>query len=398
MRLAVFSHKPCWSLTDSPSGYATDGGFPFQMRAISELFDSTILVVPCSEPVSRAGEIPLEGRKLLVAPLSAPMGRGLARKLALSFWLLRNCPVILRELLKADAVHAAIPGDVGTIGMILAFLLRKPLFVRHCGNWLKPVTRAEHFWRWFMEMFAGGKQVMLATGGSSEPPSRRNIALRWIFATSLSEEELKSCHSDRKLRSLSDAKLIIVCRQDLEKGTGVVIESLPLILETYPGVRLDVVGDGYSLDEFRSMAKRLGLNGSVVFHGKLDHAGVVGLLKQADLFCYPTRASEGFPKVVLEALACGLPVVSTRVSVLPELIGAGGGVLLDEATATAVAKSVLSILGNSERYSEMSALASETAARYSLERWRDSIGDQLRCAWGELAHKEWELLKADGRS
>src|SRR6185369_1529040 len=138
------------------------------MQALSDLFDETTLVVPCASPLSRVGEISLEGHNLSVAPLTTPAGRGLARKLGLPFWLLRNTPAILRELMKADAVHAPIPGDVGTIGMILAFILRKPLFVRHCGNWLNPVTTAEHFWKWFMERFAGGRQVMLATGGATD--------------------------------------------------------------------------------------------------------------------------------------------------------------------------------------------------------------------------------------
>src|SRR6267378_170657 len=216
MKLVVFSHKPCWSSADSPSGYATDGGFPFQMGALSELFDSTILVVPCSEPLSRVGEIPLGGHELSVAPLSTPMGRGLARKLSLGIWLLRNSPTILRELVKADAVHAAIPGDIGTIGMLLAFALRKPLFVRHCGNWLKPSTTAERFWKWFMEKFAGGRQVMLATGGSPEPPSCVNSAIHWIFSTTLSDAELRSCKGSDRQDAPDRAKLIIVCRQDRE--------------------------------------------------------------------------------------------------------------------------------------------------------------------------------------
>jgi glycosyltransferase involved in cell wall biosynthesis len=389
MKLVVFSHKQCWSLSGSPSGYAADGGFPFQMRALSELFDTTTLVVPCIEPVSRKGEIPLEGHNLSVAPLSAPAGQGLVRKVGLFVWFLRNSPIIFRELLRADAVHAPIPGDIGTIGMLLAFLLRKPLFVRHCGNWLKPVTKAEHFWKWFMEKFAGGKQVMLATGGAQDPPSHRTDAIRWIFSTTLSEDELRSFQAPREL-SPGRAKLIIVCRQEDKKGTGVVIQSLPLILKTFPYASLDVVGEGKSLVEFQSMAESLGLRSRVVFHGKVDHRAVIELLKQADLFCYPTRASEGFPKVVLEALACGLPVITTRVSVLPELIGAGGGRLLDEATPEAVAEAVLETLTNRDRYRAMSALAIETAARYSLERWRDTIAEQLRSAWGELRRKKLE--------
>ncbi|MCM3874373.1 MAG: glycosyltransferase [Pyrinomonadaceae bacterium] len=366
------------------------------MRALSELFDSTTLLVPCADPEKRNGEIQLEGHNLSIARLGMPRGRGLTRKLGLLFWLIGNFPLILRELWKADAVHAPIPGDIGTIGMLLAFVLRKRLFVRHCGNWLKPVTKAEHFWKAFMEMFAGGKQVMLATGGSPQPPSRKNSAIRWIFSTTLTEDELRTCAAARELHSSPRGRLIIVCRQDREKGTGVVIQSLPLILKNHPKVSLDVVGDGASLVEFRSLAASLGVSDRVEFHGKLDHVAVVNLLKQADLFCYPTTASEGFPKVVLEALACGLPVITTRVSVLPELIGGGGGELLDTATPEAVAESIVRILSNSDRYTSMSAMALETARRFSLERWRDTIAEQLRSAWGELARREWELLRADG--
>ncbi len=398
MHLVVFSHKPCWPAAESASGYATDGGFPFQMRALSGLFDRTTIVVPCGLPSSRAGEVPLEGYNLSVVPLTLPSGTGLWRKLGLSFWLLRNFPSILRALCRADAVHAPIPGDIGTIGMLLAFVLRKPLFVRHCGNWLSPKTRAEHFWKWFMEKFAGGRQVMMATGGAVEPPSSTNDAMRWIFSTSLSQAELLACRRARQLKTSAGFRLIIVCRQDRKKGTGLVIESLPQILKVFPDVSLDVVGDGPSLADFKNCAETIGVSDRVVFHGKLDHAAVVTLLQQADLFCYPTSASEGFPKVVLEALACGLPVVTTRVSVLPELIGAGGGQLLDEATPSAIAQAAIEILTNRARYERMSAQAIETAGRYSLEGWRDTIGRQLRAAWGPLQQGEAQAQEVESEN
>src|SRR5688572_27265163 len=66
MKLLVVSHKPCWPSDRSASGYATDGGLPFQMRAITELFDSTTVMVPCVLPGNREGETPLEGPGLSV--------------------------------------------------------------------------------------------------------------------------------------------------------------------------------------------------------------------------------------------------------------------------------------------------------------------------------------------
>lgn len=381
MRLVVCSHKPCWPSPSSPTGYATDGGFSFQIRALSELFESTSLLVPCSRDRNPAGEIPLQGHNLSVRPLPSPCGAGLRRKMHMMPWMLRHSLRVFREIARADAVHTPIPGDIGTIGMLMGFVLRKPLFVRHCGNWFEQKTVAETFWRWFMERFAGGRNVMLATGGADGPPSTRTKDVRWIFSTSLTERELESYGHVRQLPPPGRLRLVIACRQELEKGTGVVIESLPLLLKHYPEATLDVLGDGGALKCFQSLAEKRGLSRRVTFHGKVDHDAVIRQFQCADLFCFPTMSSEGFPKVVLEALACGLPVVTTKVSVLPQLIGRGCGVVLDEATPAAVAGAVRAVLSNEEQYHALSARAIETAARYSLERWRDTIGDLLRASW-----------------
>ena len=384
MRLIVFSYKLCWPSAASPTGYATDGGFPFQMQALSELFEATTLVVPCSSSTTTVGGMNLTGRNLSVRSLTNPSGQGFRRKVRFLFWLLRNAPAMIQEVRRADVVHTPIPGDIGTIGMLLAFVWRKPLFVRHCGNWFVQKTTAEHFWKWFMERFAGSRNVMLATGGGTEPPSRRNPSIRWIFSTTLTEQELKACSMRRAGFSPERVRLIIVCRQDKEKGTGVVIESLPFILRDFPQANLDVVGDGQALVKFNELAAALGVTDRITFHGKVDHDEVIRLLHQADLFCYPTAASEGFPKVVLEALACGLPVVTTPVSVLSQLIGSGCGLIIEEATPMAVADAVRECLSDPERYRVMSAKAHDTARQYSLERWRDTIGDQLQEAYGAV--------------
>ena len=357
------------------------------MHALAELFDETTLVVPCSKDRIPAGEIPLEGQNLSVVPLPVPSSKGWRRKVGLLWWSACNGPTIIREARRADAVHTPIPGDIGTIGILLAVILRKPLFVRHCGNWFFPRTPAERLWKWFIERFAGGKNVMLTTGGDSQPPSRRNPHVRWIFSTSLRAKELvegQNCRAGNGHPSPERSRLIIVCRQEKEKGTAKVIESLPLVLSHLPAVSLDVLGDGEALSEFKALAARLGLSDRITFHGKVDHVTVLNRLRQADLFCYPTAASEGFPKVVLEALACGLPVITTRVSVLPQLISSGCGLLLEETSPVAIGRAVRGVLSDVKRYEEMSAQATETARQYSLECWRDTIGGLLRAAWGPL--------------
>lgn len=380
MKLAVVSHKICWASEDSPSGYATDGGFPLQMKAISELFSETTLVVPCQNTEAESGTIAIEGKNIKVCPLPIPTGKGMRRKISMLGWFAKNGRVIFREIKKADAVHAPIPGDVGTIGMAFALLLKKPLFVRHCGNWFVQRTAAERAWRWSMERFAGGRNVMLATGGAADAPSVKNPNVKWIFSTSLNEEQLANS-APRSLMNDGSLKLITASRQEARKGTDVTIESLPAILEKFPRATLDVVGGGSLLPQLKNRVAALGLGEHVTFHGKVEHGKVLELLHGADLFCYPTSASEGFPKVVLEALAGGLPVITTNVSVLPQLISSGCGLLLNEPTAANVAEAVIKIGSDNQIYHEMSARAVQTARQFSLEGWRDYIKDTLCLAW-----------------
>jgi glycosyltransferase involved in cell wall biosynthesis len=263
-------------------------------------------------------------------------------------------------------------------------LLRKALFIRHCGNWFARRTAAEYFWRWLLERTAGDRNVVLATGGSGVPPSDRNSSVRWIFSTSLRTSELAECASVRSGFDQTGPRLMIAARQERAKGTGLVIESLPLLEAQFPNISLDVVGDGAALSDFKKVAEDCHVTHRVRFHGKVDHAGVMSLLKNADLFCFPTTSSEGFPKAVLEALACGVPVVSTRVSVLGELVGSGGGMLLDDATPLEVARGIRWCLADAARYEAMSSAAVQTAQQYSLERWRDMIGSFLTPGWGPL--------------
>lgn len=391
MRIAVVSHKICTKKDDSPSGYVTDGGFPLQMEAISELFAETRIVVPCRTNASAEGLSPIEGKDLRVFPLSVPEGVGLKRKALFPLWLLRNSLKIWREVRAADAVHAPIPGDVGTVGMVFALVLGKPLFVRHCGNWLWPVTNAERFWKWSMERFAGGRNVMLATGGGKEPPSGRNPNIGWIFSTTLQGGRVGE---PRNLSNEGGLRLITACRLEERKGVDVVIQALKRIRDSKPDATLKVIGGGSLEQQLRQLADKIGLRDSVEFTGRIEQSRVMDELKSAHVFCFPTAASEGFPKVVIEALACGLPVVTTRVSVLSELVTDEVGFALEGQDVEAHSEAVLRITADKDEYRRRSSAAIERSQGYTLDRWQEVIGQRLRNSWigsssftgGEVEH------------
>ena len=92
-------------------------------------------------------------------------------------------------------------------------------------------------------------------------------------------------------------------------GQRFAIEAMPAILASYPEAKLWIAGEGEERAELEECIASLGLGQSVRLLGMLDHQTLVGHYQAADLFVLPSRL-EAFPTVAVEALACGLRVVS----------------------------------------------------------------------------------------
>lgn len=384
MHLVVFSYKPCWQDPSSPTGFATDGGFPFQMAALAELFDRTTLVLPRRSTPRPPGLCPLVGRRLEVEALPEPAGTNLRRKLALLLWLPRHLGTLWRATGRADAVHAPVPGDLGVLGLGLALVRRKPLFVRHCGTWnpeRPPATVADRLLHRLLVRIAGGRRVVLATGGGEATPEPANTAIDWIFSTALEDASLDRLPASKPWRPGRPPRLVQVGRLTRGKNAATSLRALERIRAGHPGATLKLVGHGPERASLERLAAELGLEGAVAFHGNLAHEEVLERLTDADLMVFPTRVAEGFPKAVLEGMACGLPVVASPVSVLPDLLGDGRGILLADTDAETLAEAVLGVLADPDALERTATAARRHARRFTLEGWRDAIGERLEAAW-----------------
>ena len=142
------------------------------------------------------------------------------------------------------------------------------------------------------------------------------------------------------------------------------------------------------MPQLQALTRKLNLEHAVTFYGNLSHQEVLRTLSQAHVFVFPTRVKEGFPKAVLEAMACGLPIVASNVSVIPHLVGEDKGIVLEEPTSEAVARAVLTLMSEPARMAQMGRNARDASREYTLEAWRDTIGHLLRESWGMLRNDE----------
>jgi glycosyltransferase involved in cell wall biosynthesis len=119
--------------------------------------------------------------------------------------------------------------------------------------------------------------------------------------------------------------------------------------------RAMLVGDGPLLDTMVRHAKEAALLDVVEFPGRKDNAEVLDLLQSAKVF-FHASSREGFPVVMLEALACGTPVVAYEVPGVTDVIDNGiTGVLVSERDTAAHARACAELLASNERRAEMGA-------------------------------------------
>lgn len=136
---------------------------------------------------------------------------------------------------------------------------------------------------------------------------------------------------------------------------------------------LDLVGspawDPEHAAEIERKIDVLGLEEWVDLAGEQDDAGLAGFYDRADLFVLASH-HEGYGMVLTEALARGLPIVSTTAGAIPETVPAGAGRLVPPGDATALASALRVLLTDRKSYRELAAGAAD--ARLMLSSWEDA--------------------------
>lgn len=166
--------------------------------------------------------------------------------------------------------------------------------------------------------------------------------------------------------------VVCVSRLSYEKGTDVLLQAWQLVQQHFPQARLIIVGDGPLRIQLEHTAQVLGLENSVEFLGTRSdipaqfHRGVLAVL--------PSR-SEGMPNAVLEAMACGMPCVATRVSGSEDIIQhAINGLLVEPEDSQGLAEALLTLLHNPELVHDFGIAARATIEQhYSLEHITDMV-------------------------
>ncbi|MBP7060734.1 MAG: glycosyltransferase, partial [Candidatus Moranbacteria bacterium] len=156
-------------------------------------------------------------------------------------------------------------------------------------------------------------------------------------------------------------------RVTVRKGLDYLIEAVAMLVPSYPILRLKIMGDGSARPALEALVREKRLEDKVMFLGRIPREETAPYYQEASLFVLPSL-NEGMSNAMLEALACGLPIIATPTGGTAELVNAGeNGTIVPEKSATALAQAIEPFLRDQ---SLVDTYGAESRRRAEAQSWQ----------------------------
>lgn len=291
---------------------------------------------------------------------------------------------LARAMNKADAIQVRCPGNLGLLGVILAPLFSSYRVAKYAGQWNgyagEPLSnRIQRFIlssNWW-------KSPVLVYGHWDGQPKH----IKPFFTSMMSEDQVSHALAVSKTKGLVNQPLRLLYSGRLvpEKHVEVIIASMDILIDQGLNVVLKIVGDGPSRNELEAQVKELNLESHIQFEGAFPYEEALRWNEWADCLVLASKHSEGWPKVVAEAMCYGvIPIVISH-GQLTEMVK-GRGFLLKEGSPQEFAREITNVNVLGDDVKKIRDRASNWAVQYSLS----SMRKELRA----LLSREWPIFKS----
>jgi glycosyltransferase involved in cell wall biosynthesis len=374
MRLLIISNM---------AHYLADGrvvGWGPAVREIDQLADAFgevrhVAMLHSGPPPATA--LPYASGKVSLAPLPAAGGRGIGAKLGIAWRSPRYVTVCLKELRRADAVHVRCPANISLEALLLLGLLKQPKlrWVKYAGNW-QPEGRDPFFYRLQRRWLERGMPKGLVTINGEWPGQPAHVVS--FGNPCFTETELDSARAQTRGKELgSPVRLLFAGRLRPSKGAARALHILDELRSRGIKARLDIAGDGPEAARLERLAVKLGLGGNVEFHGWLSRSQLDELYRQVHFFLLPS-STEGWPKVLGEAMAFGAVPLAGAVSCIPQMLGrANAGIALPVDDTGAFAAEIERLVRNPDAWKRLADCGQAAASGFTYEAYVRRLCDVL---------------------
>ncbi len=286
-------------------------------------------------------------------------------------------PVIIIQLIRAfiwaDHIHLRCPGNVGLIAcFVQIFFPWKTKTAKYAGNWdpNSPQPLSYRIQRRILSNTFLTKNMNVLVYGDWKNQTK-NIK---SFFTATYRDADKEAVLVRQLNGI--IKFSFVGSLASGKRPLLAIQIVEALIKRNHNVHLDIYGDGEMRNELERYIEKNQLQKLITLHGNIDGKKIQEVHKTSHFMLLPSK-SEGWPKVVAEAMFWGsLPIV-TKISCVPYMLDEGNrGILIDANVKNAVS-TIEKVLNDSVKYQDKVEKAIEWSRTYTLDKFEQEIKSLL---------------------
>ena len=278
-----------------------------------------------------------------------------------------NVPRIKRVIkdMNPDILHAHYVSSYGIVSYLTGF---HPLAISVWGSDIYDRPKNPLF-RLFIRQALMKAEVVLSTSKTMAEQTEKFVPDREIVVTPFGIDLAEFYPIEKG----SSSEFIIGTARTLHPKYGIeyLIKAFAIFLEDVPRAKLVIAGDGPQKDELVNITKSLGIEENVRFLGFIPHNELQWVMAGVDIFCMPSE-SESFGVAALEAQACGVPVVSSKIGGLSETVIDGKtGFLVEPKNPRAIAERLLFLYRNPAIRKNMGKEARKFVTEYY--NWSENI-------------------------
>ena len=344
MTLAIISHTEHYTAPDGTLvGWSPTVN---EINHLLELFDSIVHLAMYQEGPAPKSVMAYTSDRIQFIPLPLVGGPNFRDKIKVLWHAPRVISRVSKVLKQVDWFQLRTPTGIGVFLIpYLTLFSRQKGWYKYAGNWNQanpPLGYA--FQRWLLKHQS--RKVTINGRWPDQPQHCLSFE-----NPCLTDADLAEGRRVKQQKSIvGPLTLCFVGRMEAEKGVGRILDALQHLsqIERQRIKAVHFVGDGKSMADYKLRATEIPVN--ILFHGTLSRTEVFDIYKVSHAILMPTTASEGFPKVLAEAMAFGcIPMVSGMSSIGQYIKHGEQGFLLDPIDAhTLVAQ--LRILFNLEQH------------------------------------------------
>ncbi len=312
-RLLIISNMSHYRSGDRIVGW---GPTVQEIDHLATLFDRVDHIGCLHSESPPASSLPYCNRRVRLVPVSPTGGPRLRDKIAILWRFPSYAATILRELPGADVVHVRCPANICLLAIVLLAMCRRSQvrWIKYAGDWQRegrePMSYA--FQRWWLK-HGWSRGWVTVNGDFPEMPPH----VRSFFNPCLDESELARADQIPRLPPPQhELKLMFAGSLNPNKGVLRALEIVRLVRAAGVDARLEVVGDGPERPALEQAVADLKLQEVVTLHGWLARPELGGIYGRNHVLLL-TSKTEGWPKVLSEAMAYGVVPVASAISCIP---------------------------------------------------------------------------------